>query len=56
MNDTDRLLILFCVVVMTFGFVCVRGCQAVYNPDSIRADAEARIQIYQHDQKLKQCK
>lgn len=27
-------------------WACVRGCDRVYNPDTIRADAESRVKLH----------
>lgn len=32
--------------VVSICFTAVRGCDRMYNPDTIRADAETRIQLH----------
>lgn len=35
------------VMVIAICMASVKGCQAVYNPESIRAETEQRIKIHQ---------
>jgi hypothetical protein len=34
------------LAAVAFLWACVRGCDRVYNPDTIRADADARCKMY----------
>lgn len=46
MNFDQWLGVLAAVTIMTIGICSLKGCQAVYNPDAIRADADARILLH----------
>jgi hypothetical protein len=52
MTTDDRLVILMCVTIMTIAVCALKGCQAVYSPDALRADAEARVLLHKeyHEQ------
>jgi len=46
MNEHTSLALMISTCVIAICTASVKGCQSVYNPDSIRADTEQRVQIY----------
>lgn len=52
MNFDQWLGVLAAVTIMTIGICSLKGCQAVYNPDAIRADTEQRVMLHKeyHEQ------
>lgn len=46
MNEHTSLALMVSVCVIAICIASVKGCQAVYNPDSIRADTDQRVQLY----------
>lgn len=47
MTEHFSFAIMVSVCVMSVCIASVKGCQAVYNADSIRADTEQRIKLHQ---------